>query len=79
MANNVSGNGGIGYEVAAQLIADKSKGVIIGSRSAKKGEAALKDLQALNQPGSIGMVELDVTSSDSVNAAAKKVKSDYGR
>ena len=72
-------NAGIGFELASQLIADKSKHVIMGSRSIEKGEAALKDLQSKNQPGSVELIKLDVTQRSSIEAAAKKVEQDHGR
>lgn len=73
------GNAGIGFELASQLIADKSKHIIIGSRSIEKGEAAIKDLRARNRPGNVEMVQLDTTQRVSIEAAAKKVESDHGR
>lgn len=72
-------NAGIGFELASQLIADKLKHVIIGSRSFEKGEAALKDLQSRNQPGSVEMVQLNVDQRESIEAAAQKVEAQHGR
>lgn len=72
-------NAGIGFELASQLIADKLKHVIIGSRSLEKGEAALKDLQSRNSPGTVEMVQLDVDQRESIEAAARKVEKDHGR
>ena len=74
-----AGNSGIGYALAALLIEDKSKHVIIGSRSVERGEAALKELQSLDLPGSAEMLQLDVTSTDSIVAATKSVEANYGR
>ena len=78
-ANSPSGNGGIGFELAKQLIGDTTKHVIIGSRSVEKGKAALQELQSGNQPGSVEMVPLDVTDNDSITAAARTVESKHGR
>ena len=66
-------NSGIGFGLAALLIEDASKHVILGSHSVSKGEAALKDLEAKDLPGSIEMVQLDVTDEDSIAKAAEKV------
>lgn len=73
------GNGGIGYCLASLLIADASKHVIITSRSVEKGEAALKELQALKQPGTVEMLQLDVTNPDSIKKLAEEVEKKYGR
>ena len=78
--NNITpGNGGIGFETAAQLITEQSNHVIIGSRSAEKGEAALRDLQSRGHPGSVEMLELDVKSYDIIASAARTVERKYGR
>lgn len=74
-----SGNSGIGFEVAAQLLTDKTKHVILGSRSLEKGEAAIKDLQSRNLPGTVELLQLDVTDPQSIEAAAKTVESKHGR
>lgn len=72
-------NAGIGFELASQLLADKMKHVIMGSRSIEKGEKALKDLRSRNLPGSIEMVQLDIDRRESIEAAAKKVEGTHGR
>lgn len=73
------GNAGIGFELASQLLADKSKHVIIGSRSTEKGGAAVQDLQSRNQPGTVEMVQLDVNDPKSIEAAAQKVGDVHAR
>lgn len=60
-------------------MANESNHVIIGSRSAEKGEAALKALQSKGLPGSVELVQLDVKSWDSVAAAAKAVEDKHGK
>ncbi|KAF2031234.1 NAD(P)-binding protein [Setomelanomma holmii] len=72
-------NGGIGFELAAQLLADASNFILLGSRSVEKGESAVKDLQARDLPGSVELVQIDVTSDESIEAAAKQVKEKHGR
>ncbi|GAB1742874.1 hypothetical protein NU219Hw_g8579t1 [Hortaea werneckii] len=73
------GNSGIGFEVAAQLLADNTKHVILGSRSLEKGEAAVKDLKSPNLPGSVELLQLDITDPKSIEAAAKTVESKHGK
>jgi NAD(P)-dependent dehydrogenase (short-subunit alcohol dehydrogenase family) len=75
----IEGNGGIGFELASQLIADSSKHVLLGSRSVEKGEAAVKELQARNQPGTVELLQVDVNSDESIIAAVKSVESKHGR
>jgi NAD(P)-dependent dehydrogenase (short-subunit alcohol dehydrogenase family) len=75
----IKGNGGIGFELASQLITDPSKHVLLGSRSVEKGEAAVKELQSRNQPGTVELLQVDVNSDESIIAAAKSVESKHGR
>lgn len=75
----IKANGGIGFELASQLLSDASKHVLLGSRSAAKGEAAVKDLQSRRKPGTVELLQLDVTSSESITAAAKTVESKHNR
>ncbi|MCJ1251201.1 hypothetical protein MMC30_008432 [Trapelia coarctata] len=73
------GNGGIGLELASQLLSNLSNHVLLGSRSAEKGEAAVKDLQSRKQPGTVELLQVDVANEESIAAAAKTVESKYGR
>lgn len=75
----VVANSGIGFELAAQLAADASKHVVLGSRSAEKGEAAVKELESRNLPGSVELVQLDVANEDSISAAVEQVQRKHGR
>jgi NAD(P)-dependent dehydrogenase (short-subunit alcohol dehydrogenase family) len=70
------GNAGIGFSLAAALLSDKTKHVLLCSRSIDKGELAVKNLQSRELPGT---VHLDVTSEESISAAAKTVEEKYGR
>ena len=72
-------NSGIGFALATLLVEDSSKHVIISSRSTEKGEAALKELKGLELPGSVELLQLDVTSASSIEAAAKSVENYHGR
>ncbi|KUI72944.1 Carbonyl reductase [NADPH] 1 [Cytospora mali] len=73
------GNGGIGFEVVAQLLKDANKHVLLGSRSAEKGEHAVKELQSRGLPGTVELLQLDMSREDSILAAAKKVEGEHGR
>jgi NAD(P)-dependent dehydrogenase (short-subunit alcohol dehydrogenase family) len=50
----------------------------MGCRNPAKGRAALESLQAKNLPGTISLLDLDITSDDSINAAYKKLESEFG-
>ena len=79
MLTTRTANSGIGFGLAGLLMEDSSKHAILCSRSISKGEAALKDLQARSLPGSVELLQLDVTDEDSIAAAAKKVEETHGR
>jgi len=73
-------NGGIGFESAAALIASSATyHVIIGSRSLSKGQTALSELQSRKSPGSLSLLQLDVTDTDSIAKAAETVGREFGR
>ncbi|QIW99258.1 hypothetical protein AMS68_004776 [Peltaster fructicola] len=73
------GNGGIGFELVAQLMASQTNHVLLGSRSIEKGESAISQLEAQKAPGTVELLQLDVTDEASINAAAKTVESKHGR
>jgi NAD(P)-dependent dehydrogenase (short-subunit alcohol dehydrogenase family) len=75
----LTGNGGIGFELASQLLADSTKHVLIGSRSVEKGETAVKELQSQGKPGTVELLQVDVASQASIAAAAKNVEDKHGR
>ena len=66
-------NKGIGHQIAKELAA-QGYAVLIGSRSLSKGEAAAKDIG-----GDAHAVQLDVTDQASIDAAAARIRSDFGR
>ncbi|KAL8835047.1 MAG: hypothetical protein Q9170_003475 [Blastenia crenularia] len=72
-------NSGIGLELARQLLADPNKHVLLGSRSIEKGETAIKELQSEQPKGTVELIQVDVTSEDSVAAAAKTVEKKHGK
>lgn len=67
-------NKGIGIEVARQL-AERGFIVWLGCRDEARGVAAAK---ALSSAGDVRFVRLDVTSEESVNAAAKRLREATG-
>ncbi|KAK4695750.1 hypothetical protein P7C71_g2053, partial [Lecanoromycetidae sp. Uapishka_2] len=71
------GNNGIGFETCALLASQPQYHVIIGSRSLEKGQAALAKIQNRNIAGSISLVQLDITSDESINAAGKGIASKW--
>lgn len=76
----IGANAGIGYDTAYALAAASSNNhVIMGARNQAKGEKALKELQAHKPQGTLSLVILDVSKDDSIEAAAEKIKADFGR
>lgn len=53
--------------------------VLMGARSTQKGNAALQQLTARKLPGSAEMLLVDVTSDETIQNAATKVRQDHGR
>lgn len=51
----------------------------MGVRSLEKGQKALDELQARKPVGTLSLIALDVTSDDSIHAAAKKLEAEFGR
>jgi NAD(P)-dependent dehydrogenase (short-subunit alcohol dehydrogenase family) len=72
-------NCGIGFALCALLLESPSAIVLLGSRSAAKGEAAVTSLKERNLPGTVELVVIDVDSEESVEHAAKQVESKHGR
>lgn len=73
------GNGGIGFEICKLLASQPGHSVIMGSRSSEKGQKGLSQIQDLKPAGSISLLQLDVTSDESIVAAFKQVESRFGR
>ena len=71
-------NTGLGYETASAL-ADRGTHVVLAVRNLDKGKDAAK-LIGRRSPGlSVALQELDLTSLDSIRAAANQLRSDYDR
>lgn len=71
------GNTGLGFETALGL-AGKGFEVVITSRSAPKGEAAIEKILAANPNARISMLELDLSSSKSINKFSTEYESRFG-
>lgn len=54
-------------------MAKGSDHVLMGSRSLEKGNAALKELQSRDLPGSVEMLQIDVTNDDTIECAAASI------
>ncbi|KAK7720285.1 hypothetical protein SLS63_009957 [Diaporthe eres] len=75
------GNGGIGLEVARQLARDHGQRfhVLIGCRRLPDGEAAVKQLQGEGVGDGVEAIQVDITSEESLAAAAQLVGDKFGR
>ena len=71
-------NTGLGYEVVKALMkSDLPYTIFLGSRSMQKGEAALSSLKAevTSSPSTIDVVQIDVTSDESIQKAYDTISS----
>ncbi|MGB1598769.1 MAG: SDR family NAD(P)-dependent oxidoreductase, partial [Promethearchaeia archaeon] len=74
-------NKGIGLATAEKLLCDfPDCHVLLGARSAARGEAAVSDLLAKHPSaaGRVDLLELDVSSDESVSRAAGQVADAFG-
>jgi NAD(P)-dependent dehydrogenase (short-subunit alcohol dehydrogenase family) len=69
-------NTGLGYETAAALAA-KGAHVVLAVRNLEKGKAAAALIGSRSPGASVALQELDLTSLDSIRAAADQLRSDY--
>lgn len=69
-------NKGIGLETARQL-GKQDITVLVGARDLKKGNAAVEELR--HDGVDAHAIEIDVSNSASIKAAAKRVENDFGR
>lgn len=77
---NLGGNNGIGFDtVAALTAASANYHVIIGSRSLDKGNVAFEKIKSMDNPGSVSLVQLDVTSDSSIASAFASISQSFGR
>lgn len=71
-------NTGLGYETAAAL-ADRGAHVVLAVRNLDKGKDAAARITATRPQAEVGLQELDLTSLESVRAAADQLRSDHDR
>ena len=60
------GNGGIGAAICKLLVLDRGCKVFMGSRSAEKGQNAVKEMGLGDKEGDITVVQCDVNVSTSI-------------
>src|SRR6187402_1874653 len=68
----VPGNNGLGKEAALQLAKHKPAMIFIGSRSIERGTAAIADIVSLVPNAKLTLIQMDLASLSSVQAAAKQ-------
>jgi NAD(P)-dependent dehydrogenase (short-subunit alcohol dehydrogenase family) len=69
-------NTGLGYETAAALAA-KGAHVVLAVRNLDKGKAAAEGIAAATPGAQVDLQELDLTSLESIRAAAEQLKSNH--
>lgn len=71
---------GIGLDTTVYLAADSAKNhIIMGARSAAKGEFKVKEVQSKNPKGSISFIIIDQNDDSSISAAVKQIEQEFGR
>ena len=65
------GNGGIGAAICKLLVLDRGCKVFMGSRSAEKGQNAVKEMGLGDKEGDITVVQCDVNVSTSIACWSK--------
>ncbi|KAI1410996.1 putative short chain dehydrogenase/reductase [Hypoxylon sp. FL1857] len=76
-------NSGIGYETVVALSkASGSYHILLGCRLVEKGQKALNDMKAAygdSLKGTISILQIDVTDTNSIQAAKDKIEADFGK
>ena len=70
-------NTGLGYETAAALAA-KGAHVVLAVRNLEKGKEAARGIEQATPDAQVQLQELDLTSLDSIRAAADELRATYG-
>lgn len=71
-------NKGLGFEVVKKLLKDASSSsdrILLGSRDMKRGEEAIRQL---GSPPNVHLLQLDISSSDSIARAIKEINQKHG-
>jgi NAD(P)-dependent dehydrogenase (short-subunit alcohol dehydrogenase family) len=75
-------NQGLGYYAAQQMSATGKYHILMGSRDLAKVEKAIEtitdDKSANANPSNVEPIQIDMSSDESIEAAAKKVEEKYG-
>lgn len=67
------GNQGIGFQIAKELVSSGMT-VLVGARDFAKNEAAAREIG-----GDVHALQLDVTNQASIDAAASRIRTEFGR
>ena len=76
------GNTGLGFEAVKAIYASSHPyELIIGCRTVSKGEAAIEEVkkEIPESPSTLSVLQVDLSSDDSINDALKQIGSKYGR
>lgn len=77
------GNQGLGYYAIQQLSSTNKYHILMGSRNLSKAEQAIKtltdDKSANANPSNVEAIQIEMSSDESIHAAAKTVEEKYGR
>ena len=79
-ADTITANTGIGFELVRQLLSktEPTWHVLLGSRSLEKGQAAVDRLRSYDLPGTVELVQIDVTEDSTIVRAGKDAESAHG-
>ncbi|KAM3424182.1 hypothetical protein BST61_g11275 [Cercospora zeina] len=76
------GNTGLGLEIVKALYkSNRAYDIVIGSRSLERGEGAVASVkqETSNSQSSLSVVQVDISSDDSITAARGLIDSKFGR
>ncbi|KAJ6013816.1 hypothetical protein N7540_008407 [Penicillium herquei] len=72
-------NSGIGYATSKLISSQPNYHVIMACRSKEKGLKAMEEIQESGIKGTLSVLQLDVTSDESIVAAVETVQKEFGR
>lgn len=76
------GNNGLGYETVKALFkSPRIYNILVGSRSVEKGTLSINTLknEIPESKSTLELVQLDLTSDDSIEKASEQIKAKYGK
>lgn len=68
-------NKGIGFELVQKLVRDSSSVILLGCRDRQRGKDAWT---RLGSPSNVHLLQLDVTSRESIDAAVEEIRGKFG-